>query len=614
MASQIDSSKPIYGTPTTQSVRDNFQIARTEITQLQDVRTPNWPYLPIAGGIMTGKITLDADPVANLQAATKQYVDNIAFSASGTIPEAAKDGWFYSRGGATTPQSNNAWSNAPLFNSVRVGRAALVADFAMSITVSSNLYGLSADSTDAFSYNRTSRMLSLLFGGNSVVDINSTSIAFKQPVTVAANPTVPLGVATKQYVDTAVTAGAATIVVSDTAPVAPTANALWWDSIGTQLYLWYNDGTSTQWVNATNAGIGALNSDAPTDGQTYGRRSGTWNAVPVLTGNIGRNLIHNSMFNVTQRGAGNWTVTGYTLDRWRLDLALDTTTVTQTAAGDSQRAQSGDEAMANLLAANVTGNAGATAFTLVSQPIEDVRRLAGKTVTISLWAYATSGTPKIGIGLRQFFGTGGSPSALVDINATPITLSTTSTRYSVTIVLPSIAGKTFGTNGDSYTRLGLFLSAGANTNVIAGGIGVQTATFVLWGVQLEIGSVATQLEKIEYADDLRHCQRFFERRVLAPSEGLGIGTTQSDFNPPTAYFVAVPFKVTKRSSATITTSGNSSFAVAGIAVTSISAGGSINGAWMHFTTGSGNTNAAWTAVYVTGSVGGGGFIDATADL
>src|SRR6185503_10225440 len=133
------------------------------------------------------------------------------------------------------------------------------------------------------------------------------------------------------------------IVVSDTAPVAPTANALWWDSIGTQLYLWYNDGTSTQWVNATNAGMGALNSDAPTDGQTYGRRAGTWNAVPVTTGNVGRNLIHNSMFNVAQRGAGNWTVTGYTLDRWRLDLALDTTTVTQTSAGDSQRAQSGDE-------------------------------------------------------------------------------------------------------------------------------------------------------------------------------------------------------------------------------------------------------------------------------
>jgi hypothetical protein len=33
-------------------------------------------FLPLGGGTMTGKITLDADPTANLHAATKQYVDN----------------------------------------------------------------------------------------------------------------------------------------------------------------------------------------------------------------------------------------------------------------------------------------------------------------------------------------------------------------------------------------------------------------------------------------------------------------------------------------------------------------------------------------------------------
>jgi microcystin-dependent protein len=32
-------------------------------------------YLPLAGGTLTGTLTLDADPTANLQAATKQYVD-----------------------------------------------------------------------------------------------------------------------------------------------------------------------------------------------------------------------------------------------------------------------------------------------------------------------------------------------------------------------------------------------------------------------------------------------------------------------------------------------------------------------------------------------------------
>jgi len=48
-------------------------------------------------------------------------------------------------------------------------------------------------------------------------------------------------------------ADGASITISDTAPT-PTAGALWFDSAGTQLYVGYNDGTSTQWVIATNNG------------------------------------------------------------------------------------------------------------------------------------------------------------------------------------------------------------------------------------------------------------------------------------------------------------------------------------------------------------------------
>lgn len=39
-------------------------------------------YLPLAGGTMTGPIVLAADPAASLQPATKQYVDNAAFTVS----------------------------------------------------------------------------------------------------------------------------------------------------------------------------------------------------------------------------------------------------------------------------------------------------------------------------------------------------------------------------------------------------------------------------------------------------------------------------------------------------------------------------------------------------
>lgn len=49
-------------------------------------------YLPLSGGTMTGAITLSSDPIANLHAATKQYVDSkIAASGSGDMLKSVYD-------------------------------------------------------------------------------------------------------------------------------------------------------------------------------------------------------------------------------------------------------------------------------------------------------------------------------------------------------------------------------------------------------------------------------------------------------------------------------------------------------------------------------------------
>jgi hypothetical protein len=56
-------------------------------------------------------------------------------------------------------------------------------------------------------------------------------------------------------------ADGASITIRDTAPT-PTAGALWFDSAGTQLYVGYNDGSSTQWVIATNNGGAAVRNKA----------------------------------------------------------------------------------------------------------------------------------------------------------------------------------------------------------------------------------------------------------------------------------------------------------------------------------------------------------------
>jgi hypothetical protein len=45
----------------------------------------------------------------------------------------------------------------------------------------------------------------------------------------------------------------AKLSVADTPPANPINGQLWWDSAGALLYVWYNDGTSSQWVNTDNA-------------------------------------------------------------------------------------------------------------------------------------------------------------------------------------------------------------------------------------------------------------------------------------------------------------------------------------------------------------------------
>ena len=52
MASQIDPQYPVYGTPTTVSVRNNFVAAKAEIEELQAGK------LDLAGGNMQGAIGL----------------------------------------------------------------------------------------------------------------------------------------------------------------------------------------------------------------------------------------------------------------------------------------------------------------------------------------------------------------------------------------------------------------------------------------------------------------------------------------------------------------------------------------------------------------------------
>jgi hypothetical protein len=44
------------------------------------------------------------------------------------------------------------------------------------------------------------------------------------------------------------------VTIADTAPLGPYQGQLWWNSLNGNLYISYNDGTSTQWVQINNIG------------------------------------------------------------------------------------------------------------------------------------------------------------------------------------------------------------------------------------------------------------------------------------------------------------------------------------------------------------------------
>ena len=298
--------------------------------------------------------------------------------------------------------------------------------------------------------------------------------------------------------------------------------------------MWQYDGA--KWINGTNASntYAPLNSPNftgnptapnPQPGDSDTSIATTAFVAASAQGNVGRNLLHNSMFNVAQRGTGPWAAAGYTLDRWAFSMANDLISVSSVTLSDAARASIGDETAKSAIGNTFTGSPISAAYNAGYQHVEDARRLAGKTVTVSFWAQASLAGIRLGISFIQHMGSGGSPSTDVQLNGQSVALGVGFARYNLTFTIPSLSGKTLGMNNDHSTILYLIFSAEASRNAWSGSVGVQSGTINIWGVQLEIGSVATPLEKLDPRMDLANCQRFYQvlQGVIA-SYGL-IGST-----------------------------------------------------------------------------------------
>ncbi len=230
----------------------------------------------------------------------------------------------------------------------------------------------------------------------------------------------------------------------------------------------------------------------------------------------GKNKIINGDFGINQRNfvsfnPSNSGIDQYTFDRFLVSNNLiggGTTTVSPQPFTAGTAPVAGYEGT-NFLRAVTSSQVNALDYFYFGQKIEDVRTFAGQTVTISFWAKASTGTPLVGISATQNFGSGGSSRVITSLGTK--TISASWVRYSATVAIPSISGKTIGTS--SNLEIGVFTSAGATISGLGfPAVGLQNITADFWGVQVEAGSVATAFQTATgtFQGELAACQRYYQ--------------------------------------------------------------------------------------------------------
>ena len=242
--------------------------------------------------------------------------------------------------------------------------------------------------------------------------------------------------------------------------------------------------------------------------------NGTINLLTSAQFAAGKNRIINGDYRFNQRNfvSFNPVNTGqdqYNFDRFYTNTSGGTATVSPQTFTAGTAPVAGYEGT-NFVRCVTTGQSSATDYFFIGQKMEDVRTFAGQTVTVSFWAKAATGTPTIGMNLQQNFGSGGSAS--VNTNLALKTISTSWARYSASVTLPSISGKTIGTS--SFLNFQLFTSVG--TTISGAGspaVGLQNITADFWGVQVEQGSTATAFQTATgtIQGELAACQRYYFR-------------------------------------------------------------------------------------------------------
>lgn len=263
-------------------------------------------------------------------------------------------------------------------------------------------------------------------------------------------------------------------------------------------------------------------------------------------------LIFNGNFRINQEAAASYTATAasgkYACDGWYIYSGTGATNVMTPTAETAGTYADHDR---YYMAWNRTVAGSADSY--YESRREDVRSASGANVTIAILADVASGTADLKAEIVQNFGTGGSPSTTVVTTSTAITLSTSNTSQYVTIAVPSISGKTLGTNDDHYVTIRLTRESGYGTGTIR-----------LHRVGVTLGTAQVWPDKRPRQQDLAIAQRFYYQ--WGPWGGTQTYLATGQVWSATTAYVWVRWPVTMRRVPDVTFSAANDFSINSLSV------------------------------------------------
>ena len=220
-----------------------------------------------------------------------------------------------------------------------------------------------------------------------------------------------------------------------------------------------------------------------------------------------RNVIINPAFEVAQEattaivGAGG---ERYVVDQWyHVSHASNTSSVSQVAYFTGITSLPHEQFQFLRITSAVHGR--------MTQPIEDVRTLAGQTVTLTFWARSSANGATVTPRLEQYFGSGGSSTVNTPF-AGARTLTTNWERFRQTVTLPAVTSSHTINAGNCLILI---------FELVGDGMSIDFGY-----VQLERGPQYTIIHPRTFAEELRLCQRYWQSSYdygVFPGTVIGAG-------------------------------------------------------------------------------------------